>query len=73
MAQVLGFKLDNFVLTGTESQLSSLIIFRITTKLFIRYELPLFKANRKTAPFIMTALEPSTSSCSLFLACLRKG
>lgn len=28
----LGFKLDNFVLTGTESQLSSLIIFRVTTK-----------------------------------------
>lgn len=28
----LGFKLDNFVLTGTESQLSPLIIFRVTTK-----------------------------------------
>lgn len=36
----LGFKLDNFVLTGTESQLSSLIIFKSLLKPFVQQALP---------------------------------
>lgn len=34
-----GFKSDNAVLTGSESGLSRLIIFRVTTKLFVQCEL----------------------------------
>lgn len=55
----LGFKLDNFVLTGTKSQLSQLIIFRVTTKPFVQSALPLLKANRKPSHVIMTAPETS--------------